>query len=92
MNRQSIWDSFLEEMSSCICARLCEKDPAYAQKRDLVGKQEDALRERVEALDARLWEQIEDYVAAVDALAGEEIKAAYLQGAGDFARVMAKTE
>ena len=39
-----------------------------------------------------IWEQIEDYAAAVDCLAGEEVKAAYLQGAADFARVMARTE
>ena len=39
-----------------------------------------------------IWEQIEDYAAAVDCLAGEEVKAAYLHGAADFARVMARTE
>lgn len=42
--------------------------------------------------DNLIWEQIEDYAAAVDCLAGEEVKAAYLQGAADFARVMARTE
>ena len=46
----------------------------------------------VEQLDPYLWEQIEDYVAAEDSIAGDEIKAAYLHGATDFACIMAKTE
>ena len=50
------------------------------------------LKEKADALDSDLWSQIDELVGAVDLLAGEEIKAAYLHGAADFARVMAKTE
>lgn len=39
-----------------------------------------------------LRSSIEDYATAVDCLAGEQTKAAYLEGAADFARVMARTE
>ena len=92
VTKREILDSYLDELSSYICTQLREQNPTFNQRREKVGELEDSLRTRVEQLDPDLWEQIEDYVAAVDSIAGEEIKAAYLHGAADFARVMAKTE
>ena len=92
MTKESILDDFLEEMSSYICTRLAKNDPAFAKRKAEVDRMEEELRAKVDAVQPALWEQIEDYAAAVDCLAGEEVKAAYLQGATDFARVMARTE
>lgn len=92
MNKKEILNNFLEEMSSYIFTQLRESDPVFSKKRDTLDKLENSLRERVDELDPQLWEQIEDYVAAVDDLAGEEIKAAYLHGVTDFAKIIAKTE
>ena len=92
MTKESILDDFLEEMSSYICTRLVKNDPAFAKRKAEVVRKEEELHAKVDAIHPALWEQIEDYAAAVDCLAGEEVKAAYLQGTADFARVMVKSE
>ena len=92
MTKESILDDFLEEMSSYICTRLVKNDPAFAKRKAEVVRKEEELHAKVDAIHPALWEQIEDYAAALDCLAGEEVKAAYLQGAADFARVMVKSE
>ena len=62
------------------------------QRQEKIEAMKKGLKEKADALDPDLWSQIDELVGAVDLLAGEEIKAAYLHGAADFARVMAKTE
>ena len=79
-------------MSSYICTRLAKNDPAFAKRKAEVDRMEEELRAKVDAIHPALWEQIEDYAAAEASRAGVGGKAAYLQGAADFARVMARTE
>ena len=79
-------------MSSYICTRLAKNDPAFAKRKAEVDRMEEELRAQVAVIQPALWEHIADYAAAVDCLAGEEVEAAYLQGAADLARGMARTE
>ena len=92
MNKETLIDGFLDEMSSMICVRLRKENPQVKERHERIEIMKKVLKEKADALDPDLWKQIDELVGAVDLLAGEEIKAAYLHGAADFARVMAKTE
>lgn len=84
MTMKDIINSYLKELFSHICAQLREQDPIYNQSRKKIGKTDDSLQTRVHQPNPNFCKQIEDYVAAVDSLAGKEIKSAYLHGAADF--------
>lgn len=92
MTKESLLDGFLDEMSSLICTKLRKENPKVKERQERIGAMKKGLKEKADALDPDLWSQIDELVGAVDLLAGEEIKAAYLHGAADFSRVMAKTE
>ena len=92
MTKETLIDGFLDEMSSMICVKLRKENPKVKGRQERIEAMKKGLKEKADALDLDLWSLIEELVGAVDLLAGEEIKAAYLHGAADFARVMAKTE
>lgn len=92
MTKEKLLDGFLDEMSSMICVKLRKENSKVKERQEKIEAMKKGLKEKADALDPDLWSQIDELVGAVDLLAGEEIKAAYLHGAADFARVMAKTE
>ena len=92
MTKEKLLDGFLDEMASMICVKLRKENSKVKERQEKIEAMKKGLKEKADALDPDLWSQIDELVGAVDLLAGEEIKAAYLHGAADFARVMAKTE
>ena len=73
-----------------IFARLRKENPKVKERQGRIEARRKGLKEKADTLDTDLWSQIDELVGAVDLLDGEEIKAAYLHGIADFAKVMAR--
>lgn len=89
MTQKSLLDDYLEGMSSLICTELRKSNPEINQRHEDIATQKRSLHTAADAFTPLLWPQMEALLIAQDLLAGEEIKAAYLRGAADFAAFMA---